>query len=112
MPAQRYSIVGSNFAPGATVALKRMQGGEELKLVREPDNKHDKNAIAVYCGTQRLGFVPKTHNVTLAAFIDSHGDRVADVEVFAQDSASGRNNFITARFVRSPNSAFPQAEVV
>lgn len=32
--------------------------GSAVKLVAEPDNKHDKNAVAVYWNNHKLGYVP------------------------------------------------------
>lgn len=49
--------------------------GESLRLVREADNPHDRNAIAVYFKNDRLGYVPRDENRALALMLD-HGERV------------------------------------
>lgn len=36
--------------------------GEVCELVLEPANKHDSNALEVYCGDYKLGYVPRDHN--------------------------------------------------
>ena len=48
--------------------------GEGLRLVREPQNPHDANAIAVYFKNDRLGYVPRAENRALAVMMD-HGER-------------------------------------
>lgn len=36
--------------------------GEHCELILEPTNKHDNNALEVYCGDYKLGYVPRDHN--------------------------------------------------
>ena len=57
-----------NFVPGAPV-----------RLVREPDNQHDQNAIAVYAeGARTLaGYVPRGYAKRLAKLLDAGADMVA-----------------------------------
>lgn len=38
--------------------LSRCKIGEQVKLVREPDNPKDKAAVAVYWRSEKLGYVP------------------------------------------------------
>jgi hypothetical protein len=49
--------------------------GEALRLVREPLNQHDPNAIAVYFKNDRLGYVPRSENRALAVMMD-HGEEI------------------------------------
>ena len=49
--------------------------GENLRLVREPQNPYDGNAIAVYFRNDKLGYVPRDENRALAVMMD-HGERV------------------------------------
>lgn len=110
MTSPRYNIVGSNFV-SADELIKALKGGEKLSLVRQPDHEHDKNAVAVFFEGRPIGYVPKTHNVTLAKFIDQNGEPFVPAEdlVLAQDKKPGMA--IGAVFIRSANSGFPQAEV-
>jgi hypothetical protein len=50
MAQMRTYIAGLSFRPGARERLAAMMRLEEVRLVREPHNKHDKNAVAVYDG--------------------------------------------------------------
>lgn len=40
--------------------VKKLRVGEKVKLIREPNNKYDKNAVAVYnLNNNQLGYIPK-----------------------------------------------------
>ena len=121
-----YSIVATNYCgPKAAEVLKALKPGDAVTLVREPENKFDKNAVAVYVGAEKVGYIPKGKNVALAALIDQTGAevtphqkkvRLTGVIHIAADSATSeisvtRNKAIDAVFVPSPNSAFPQVQV-
>jgi hypothetical protein len=49
--------------------------GDKLLLKREPDNRHDANAIRVEWNGHRLGYVPRAENRALAAAMD-RGERI------------------------------------
>lgn len=104
----RYSIVGMNFRKSEKFVAE-LAPGTKLSLVREPGNKFDKNAVAVWCGDVHVGYVPKTQNVVLAKFIDENG--VAAATTAIADDAGAPAKAIEATFVRSPNSGYPMAEV-
>lgn len=65
-------IVGSQYRTGARVAIAALRTGEVLTLRREPDNPHDRNAVAVYdaCG-EHLGYVPRQDAGAVAKVIDT-----------------------------------------
>lgn len=44
--------------------------GDELQLVREPDNRHDANAMRVEWRGHVLGYVPRRENAALAWGLD------------------------------------------
>ena len=50
--------------------------GDPLTLIREPDNRHDRNAIRVEWRGQKLGYVPRAENRVIAAALDA-GDRLS-----------------------------------
>ena len=49
--------------------------GAELSLRREPLNRHDTNAIAVWFRNEHLGYVPRRDNPMLARLMD-RGERL------------------------------------
>jgi hypothetical protein len=103
-----YSIVGMNYikTEGVVAALAV---GTAVTLVREPQNVHDKNAVAVYVGIQRVGYIPKKQNLVLAAFIDQQPLRSMAFDAGTGFTANVRA--VDAKFVRSPNSGYPMVEV-
>lgn len=44
--------------------------GDELDLVREPENPHDANAVSVSWHGRKLGYVPRRENAALAWGLD------------------------------------------
>lgn len=58
---------------GAAAKAGRFTPGAEVQLVREPDNPHDPNAIAVYAERARAiaGYVPKGQAKRLAVLMDA-----------------------------------------
>lgn len=59
-------IVGSSHVPGAQAIVGELREGTELQLRREPGNQYDRNAVAVYLGETRLGYVPSLSSATFA----------------------------------------------
>ncbi len=49
----------------------RLINAPVLALVREPDNEHDEDAIAVHLDGQRVGYIPRQHNTVLARLLDA-----------------------------------------
>ena len=47
-----------------------LRKGEKLLLKREPHNRHDPNAIAVWFMNDKLGYVPRRENRRLAVMMD------------------------------------------
>jgi hypothetical protein len=44
--------------------------GDSLELVREPDNRHDANAIRIDWNGRKLGYLPRAENQAAAWLID------------------------------------------
>lgn len=51
--------------------IKKLNSGEELYLVRYPDNPYDANCIAVNSATGQVGYISKDLAKTLAPLMDS-----------------------------------------
>ena len=66
---QESPVAGFQFHEGDAV-WSSMTVGTPLKLVREPDNSHDGNAVAVYFHDDKLGYVPRGENGVVAQMID------------------------------------------
>ncbi len=73
-----FTVRGTGYHPGAVKAGK-FTPGTPVRLVREPDNPHDPNAIAIYADTGRnkAGYVPAARAKRLAKLLDAGVDLVA-----------------------------------
>lgn len=58
----QYRDVGEDFARALAVP-------QPLDLVREPDNRHDRRAIAVYAEGRKVGYLPREDNLVLEKLI-------------------------------------------
>ena len=72
-------VVAGTAHHEAAVKAGRFSPGTPVRLVREPTNVYDPNAIAVYAETGRrpAGYVPKGRAKRLAAMLDAGTDVVA-----------------------------------
>ncbi|TAH44002.1 MAG: hypothetical protein EYC69_01325 [Bacteroidetes bacterium] len=66
----KFGIRGFQYYRGPDL-IHSMRKGDKLTIVREPDNKFDKNAIALYYQNQKIGFVPREKNAVLSRLLDS-----------------------------------------
>lgn len=48
--------------PRGRYAYKRLRASDKLDLVREPENPHDANAVAILHDGFHVGYVPARHN--------------------------------------------------
>ena len=68
------NIAGFMYWDGCE-ALGELKVGKRLTLVREHENKYDPEAVAIYYGDMKLGFVPRGDNEDLSHFLDmGHSD--------------------------------------
>ena len=71
---QSSPLAGSQYyAAGEQWAQLRV--GDHLDLIRESDNRHDRNAIRVEWRGHKLGYVPRAENRAIAAALDQ-GDKL------------------------------------
>jgi hypothetical protein len=67
-----------------------MRAGDELALVREPDNPHDRNAVRVEWRGCKLGYVPRAQNEAVARLLDRGTRLVARVSKLQHTRAPNR----------------------
>lgn len=65
-----FDLVGESRYQGA---LGRCYPGTAVSLVREPENPHDPNAIAVKAGGETIGYVAAKDAADLAPLLDESG---------------------------------------
>lgn len=66
---QSSPLAGYQYHAGTEV-WDQLKIGDTLKLVREPDNPHDRNAVRVEWQGQQLGYLPRAENQAIAAELD------------------------------------------
>ena len=74
MLVQNSPLAGSQYYALETF-WSEIRIGDGLTLIREPDNKHDRNAIRVEWRGHQLGYVPRAQNRAVAAAMDA-GDKL------------------------------------
>ncbi len=115
MQKKSYSIVGTNHT-GKEAFVDSLKPGTPVLLAREPTNRFDPMAVAVYIDGHKVGYVPRNQNRILAEFIDQTGKPSELCPPIAMDghppsTPTILEKTIPATFIRSPNSAFPLVEV-
>lgn len=71
---QSSPLAGFQYHAGAAL-WDRLQVGDRLDLVREPDNPYDARAVRVEWRGIKLGYLPRAENEAVAAAMD-RGERV------------------------------------
>jgi hypothetical protein len=56
-----------------------LRAGQPLELRREPENEHDGNAIEIYAGSYKLGYISRVDNSILARLMDQGAAIEAEV---------------------------------
>jgi hypothetical protein len=69
---QRSPLAGFQFYAGREL-WDELKAGDALVLVREPDNRHDANAVRVEWRGRRLGYLPRAENRAVAEEMDRGG---------------------------------------
>ena len=62
-------LTGFQYYEGENI-WPQMKVGDALRLQREPQNRYDPHAIAVYWQQLKLGYIPRRENRTLAQMLD------------------------------------------
>ena len=66
---QSSPLAGSQYYAVAEV-WHLIRPGDRLTLVREPGNRHDRNAVRVDWNGQQIGYVPRAENRAVARALD------------------------------------------
>lgn len=68
LPSSRFRIVGSAY--WVTDSGRYKHGGNDYLLVREPKNKWDANAVAVYGKARKVGYLTEAKAAALTPILD------------------------------------------
>jgi hypothetical protein len=80
MPVIHTAIVGMRFYPGAARKVDALRSGEAIELRRERNNKHDPNAVAVHVREHKVGHIPASEVVPVAAAFDAGYGVIARID--------------------------------
>jgi len=102
-------VAGFKFYDGPTL-LSNMQEGDQLELVREPNNKYDECAIALHWNNRKIGFIPATENELLSRLIDGQAlDLIAEITHLNSQAPTWETMSISISFLKSmPNAEVPK----
>ena len=64
-------VAGTSFCSNANELEPLLLPDTVLKMIRQPENEHDKLAIGIYLNNQRIGWVPMEHNVVISRLMDA-----------------------------------------
>lgn len=69
IPIQQSPVAGFQYHRGEAV-WPLLHTGMPLELKREPDNRYDRKAVAVYWQGAHLGYVPRAENHAVCSMLD------------------------------------------
>lgn len=82
-----FNIAGFQYHDGPSVFFK-LTVGTMLRLVPEPDNPHDPEAIAIYFEDTMIGYVPSSENSLLALLAFYGHEGIFECQVLKADSTA------------------------
>lgn len=62
-------VAGYRYYDGKKIENK-IRPGDKTLLKREPENKYDRDAIAIYTLGHKIGYIPRRHNPLIALMMD------------------------------------------
>ncbi len=74
-----FHIAGFTYYDGVLV-FNKLKIGTELQLKAEPQNRYDEEAVAIYFGESKLGYVPESNNKALSVILNA-GQDIFDARV-------------------------------
>lgn len=86
---QNSRLAGFRYHEGRKL-WSRMRIGDELDLIREPDNPYDANAVRVEWQGHKIGYVPRAENAALARFMDRTQRARARITALPKERPRGR----------------------
>ena len=81
---QSSPLAGSQYYAVAKI-WDEIKLGDRLTLTREPENRHDRNAVRVDWNGHKLGYVPRAENRAVARVLDAGEKLEARVSALRED---------------------------
>jgi hypothetical protein len=77
-------VAGTTHCPEIDKVFPHLEKDLVLRMQRQPDNKYDENAIAIFYEKIRIGYVPRELNLIISRLMDAGKAffcRIEDVEL-------------------------------
>lgn len=71
-------VAGYRYYDGKEIE-NRIKPGDKTRLKREPENKYDRDAIAVYIMGHKIGYIPRRLNPVIAIMMDQKANVSATI---------------------------------
>lgn len=102
-----YLVAGACRKEERRIACERLSDGDMVDLEREPDNRHDPNAILILSENgDELGYVPREHAKVMAPLLDAGADYEATIKKLWERSDGGIVPIVVS-VLRNADDAFP-----
>ena len=75
-----FNLAGFTYWDGLDV-IEDLKLGTELSLKSESDNPYDPDAVAIYYGKYKIGYVPRTHNSEISNFLYFGHENIFDAKI-------------------------------
>lgn len=103
-----FHIAGFTYYEGV-MAFNELQVGAQLLLKPEPANRHDEDAVALWYGEHKLGFIPRTSNKPIATILNA-GHDIFEVRIQQiKPHAHPENQVQVVLFVKSAGAPSPKS---
>jgi hypothetical protein len=93
----KYKVVGSAFlndnGTSRQEIISHLTKASKIKLVREPNNFYDKNAIAVYANDKQVGYLSAAYAEVFAPKIDGGNWFNVSVDEIGHKTVKGKDNW-------------------
>jgi len=76
---QESPVAGFQYYEGKRL-WKKLSMKDTLKLIREPDNPYDENAVEIYWKERKLGYLPRVENTAVAQMMDQGQEITARIK--------------------------------
>lgn len=104
----QFFVAGFRFYKGMDL-LDLMNEGDQLELVREPNNKYDDCAIALHWNNEKIGFIPRDENALLSRLIDAQAlEFVAEIIHLNKKVQPWENVNVAVSFLKETNDEIPE----
>ena len=103
-------VAGFRYYSGMDL-LNEMEVNDFLELRREPNNKYDEFAIALYWQQEKIGFIPADSNETIARLLDAEAlPLLASITHLNKEVEPWENVVVAVYFLQEEKKLPPHAD--